>query len=117
MLGFLLNQIDRRLRIFVGDIGGYADLGAGEAPVLDLAVLRDLEMTGERGAVLALLQRADMGRQRLRQHRHDAVRERNAVAALSRLLVEGGAGADVEADIRSEEHTSELQSLTRHSYA
>src|SRR3546814_7430077 len=56
-------------------------------------------MTGERGAVLALLQRADMGRQRLRQHRHDAVREINAVAALSRLLVEGGAGADVEADI------------------
>ena len=57
-------------------------------------------MADERGAILAFLQRADVGRQRLGKHRHDPVREIDAVAAPPRLLVERGAGADVEADVR-----------------
>ena len=61
--------------------------------------LRDLQVAGHRRAVLALLQRADVGRQLLGQHRHHAVGEIDAVAARPRLAVELGAGADVEADV------------------
>ena len=56
-------------------------------------------MAGHRRAVRALLQRADVGRQFLGQHRHHAVGEIDAVAARPRLAVELGAGADVETDV------------------
>ena len=95
----LLRRVDRRLRILVGDVCRDANLRAREAPALERAVLRDLEVAGHRRAVLAFLQRADVRRQLLGQHRHDAVGEIDAVAARPRLAVELGAGADVEADV------------------
>src|SRR3546814_11398310 len=42
---------------------------------------------------------SDLGRKRFGQHRHDAIGEIDAVAALPRLDVERRAGADVEADV------------------
>ncbi len=77
----LLRRVDRRLRILIGDVGRDPDLRPREAPALERAVLGDLQVAGHRGAVLAFLQRADVGRQLLGKHRHDAVGEIDAVAA------------------------------------
>jgi hypothetical protein len=54
----------------------------------------------QRGAIDAFLQRANVCRQFLRQHRHDAIREIHAVAASPRFLVDRGARPHVEADVR-----------------
>ncbi len=56
-------------------------------------------MAGHRGTVLARLERADVRRQLLGQHRHDTVGEIDAVAARPCLAVELGAGTDIEADV------------------
>ena len=96
---FLARRIDRGLCILVGNVCGDANLRARKSPALERAVLGDLEVAGHRRAHLAFLQRADVGGQFLRQHRHDAVGEIDAVAARPRLAVELGAGADVEADV------------------
>ncbi len=95
----LSRRIDRRLRILVGNVCSDANLRSRESPAFERAVLGDLEVAGHRRPHLALLQRADVGRQFLGQHRHDAVGEIDAVAARPRLAVELGAGADVEADV------------------
>jgi hypothetical protein len=55
----------------------------------------DPQLDEQRPAILLGTQAAPAVRQRLRQHRHDAVGEIGAVAALPRDLVERGAGADV----------------------
>ena len=91
--------IHRRLRVFVSNIHGDSHSRTGEAPALQLPVLRHLQVADQRRAILALDQRADMRRQRLGQHRNHAIREIDAVAALPRLLVQSGARADVEADV------------------
>src|SRR5690606_7317833 len=80
---------------------------AGEAPVLDAAVLVDAEVARHRGAVLALLERADVGTEHFGQHRHDAVGEIDRVAALARFPVDRAAGADVEADVGDGDHGAE----------
>ena len=56
-------------------------------------------MAGHGGAVLPGAQRAHVGRELVRQHRHDQIGEIDAVAALARLAVERAAGADIIADI------------------
>ena len=58
-----------------------------------------MQVAGERGAHLSLLERADVRRQFVGQHRDDAVGEIDAVAARARFAVEFGSGADVEADV------------------
>ena len=92
-------RVDPRLRVLVGDDFGDAEERAGEAPVLDAAVLVDSQVAGHRGAVFALAERTDVGAQDLRQHRHDAVGEVDRVAALACFSVDLAVGADVEADI------------------
>jgi hypothetical protein len=57
-------------------------------------------VAGEGGAIDALFQRADIRRQRLRQHWYDAVGEIHAVPASPRLAVELRSGANIEAHIR-----------------
>ncbi len=95
----LAGRIDCSLRILIGDVCRDADLGAGEAPALHLPVFRDVEVAGHRRAVLAFLQRADVGGQFLGQHRDDAVGKIDAVAARPRLSVELRAGTDIETDV------------------
>ena len=75
----------------VGEPRGRAHERAFEAPVAHRALCIDLEMRGEAGAVFAGLQRAETGGERLRQHRHHAVREIGGVAALPSGLIEGAA--------------------------
>ena len=59
----------------------------------------DPQMRRDAGAVLARPQRAQIVRQRLGQHRHDAVGEIDRVAAPRRLAVERAAGRDIGRDI------------------
>ena len=54
---------------------------------------------GERRPVLVRAQRAEVVRDALRQHRHDAVGEIDRIAALERLPVERRAGPDVSGDV------------------
>ncbi len=54
---------------------------------------------GERGAVVVGLQRAQVVRDALGQHRHDAIGEIDRIAALQRLAVERGAWPDIGRDI------------------
>ena len=61
----LARRIDRRLCILICNVCGDANLGARESPAFERAVLADMQVAGQRGAVLALLQRADVGRQLL----------------------------------------------------
>ncbi len=56
-------------------------------------------MARQRGSICAFLERADVGAQLLRQHRHDPVGEVDAVAPRARFAVQFGAGADVVADV------------------
>ena len=53
--------IDRRLRVFIGDVLRQAHDGAREAPVADLAILVDADVTGHRRPVDILLEAADIG--------------------------------------------------------
>ena len=96
--------VDRRLRVLIGDVGGDADNGTAEAPALQRAVPADLKVAGERGPVLAFLQRTHLGGQDFGQHRHDAVGEIDRVAAAPGVLIQRGAGAYIEADIRNRDH-------------
>ena len=61
--------------------------------------MRDVRWQAIAARTCALLQRADVGRQFLGQHRHHAVGEIDAVAARPRLAVELATGPDVEADV------------------
>ena len=63
------------------------------------AVGVDPQMRREAGAVVARLQRAQPVRQRLGQHRHDAVGEIDRIAAPRRLAVERAAGRTYHGDI------------------
>ncbi len=58
-----------------------------------------MQVTGERRADLAFLERADVGRQFVGKHRHHAVGEIDAVAARQRFAVELRALADVETNV------------------
>ncbi len=63
-----------------------------------LAAVAPITMrTASAGAVFQRAQRAQIVRDALRQHRHDAVGEIDRVAALQRLAVERRAGAHIEA--------------------
>ena len=78
---FLARFVHRGLSILIGNVCCYANLGARKSPAFRRPVLADMEVAGHRRAGLALLQRADVRRQLVRQHRHDPVGEIDAVAA------------------------------------
>ena len=77
------------------------------------AVLVEDHAHGEAGALLALLQRAEVVGDALGQHRHDAVGEIDRVAALPRLAVERGAGAHVGGDIGDGDDDDEAAVIVR----
>ena len=97
---FLRCRVDRRLRILVGNVCRDTNLRARESPAFErrrpCAIFRWQAIAARSSPCL---QRADVRRQLLGQHRHHAVGEIDAVAARPRLAVELGAGADVEADV------------------
>ena len=68
---------------------------------------------GERRAVLALAERAEVVGDALGQHRHDAVGEIDRVAALHRLAVERRAGPDIPADIGDGDGDDEAAGIGR----
>ena len=80
--------IHRRLRLFIGMIVRDLHKRAREAEIADPALGRDMHMARHGSARLPLFQRADFGRQHFGQHRHNAVREIDRIAALSRFLVD-----------------------------
>ena len=88
--------VEACLRVFIGDVRRHPNDRPREAPVGDAPLCIDFHVTGERRTILPFLQRANIGGEFLGQHRHDAIREIDAVAALFCLAVEVGAGADVE---------------------
>ena len=87
--------VDDRLRLLVRELRRAADDAVVElrAAHAALAVQLDHDRLGE--PVLALDQAADAARQRVRQHRHDVVREVDRGAAEVGLLVERAALAHV----------------------
>ncbi|MPL88767.1 hypothetical protein SDC9_34794 [bioreactor metagenome] len=98
------------LRIF--ERGNRADDAAGE-PVRDLLPRRaDLHPHRQHRARHILVQRAQIAREPVGQHRHDAVGEIGRVAALPCLAVKRRARADVMRDIRNR-HPEQEAALVR----
>ncbi len=91
--------VDGGLRLLVGQLGGRAHHHAVEGVRALAAVGADHHAHGERGAVLARPQRAQIVGDALRQHRHHAVGEIDRVAAHQRLAVERRAGRHVMGDV------------------
>ena len=87
------------LGLGVGEGGGRADQRPGEAVGADLAGGVEGQADGDRGAVAAVDQRAEVAGEAVGQHRDDAVGEVGGVAAAAGLAVEGGAGGDVMGDV------------------
>ena len=99
--------VDRGLRILVGEVRRDPQSRACEPPRLDLSFAADRQVAGERGAVFALLERADVGREPLGQHRHDAIGEVDAVAALPRLAIDRRSGPYVERHVGDRDDRAE----------
>ena len=91
--------LQQRVDLLVHALDAAADDALDELVAADLAVLVQSHQTGERQAVLALVQRADAVGQLGRQHRDDLVGVVNARRALERFLIQRGAGADIMADV------------------
>ena len=91
--------LQQRVDLLVHALDAAADDALDELVAADLAVLVQSHQTGERQAVLALVQRADAVGQLGRQHRDDLVGVVNARRALERFLIQRGAGADIVADV------------------
>ena len=83
----------------VGELRRRAHHDAMEAVAELAAVGGEDHADGERRAVLAFAQRAEVVRDALGQHRHDAVGEIDRVAALQRLAVERRARPHIPGDI------------------
>src|SRR5215472_2074364 len=88
-----------RLNLFIGEPRGRAHQPALE-PVSSLAAAGiDPQMDGQAWTVDAGLERAEIVRQDLRQHRDDAVGEIDRVAAPQGFAVECRAGSYVPGDV------------------
>ena len=94
----------RRLHPFIGEPVGRAHERALEAPVAQRTARVDPEMRGEAGAIDPRPQRAEIGRQRLGQHRHHAVGEIGGIAALLRRPVQRAAGPDEMGHVGDGDH-------------
>ncbi len=70
-------------------------------------------VAGKRGAIHIFLERTDIRRQHLRQHRHDAIREIDAVPSLSCFPVERSIRPDIEADVRDSDDRLEAALVIR----
>ena len=91
--------LQQRVDLLVHALDAAADDALDKLVAADLAVLVQSHQTGERQAVLALVQRADAVGQLGRQHRDDLVGVVNARRALERFLIQRRAGADIVADV------------------
>jgi hypothetical protein len=101
----------RRLHLLVGEAGGAAHQAAAEA-VPGLGPVRgDAHLDEQAAALLGGAEAAPAVGQRLRQHRHDAVGEVDAVAALASRVVERCAGADVVRDVSDRDDQAEPVSV------
>ena len=87
------------LRLRVVQLRGRAHQHAMERVAALAPVRADHHAHGERRAVLVRAQRAQIVRDALGQHRHDAVGEIDRIAAHQRLAVERGAGRHVVRDV------------------
>src|SRR6185312_15893431 len=90
---------DRVLHLFIGEPLGRAHQPAPEAMAAQPALAIDPQIDREAGAIDAGLQGAELVRERLREHRHDAVGEIDRVAALFGSAVERILGPDIPGDI------------------
>jgi hypothetical protein len=108
MAGRLVQLARQRRRVairpgldaFVGKARGGAHHRPREAVRLQLARGIDAHVGDEDGPVLERAQRAEVVGQALGQHRHDAVREIDGIAAALRVEVERGARTHVPGDVR-----------------
>ena len=91
--------IARCLDLFIGEPRRRAHQRAPEAVAQLAAGGVDPQMHRVAGAIFARHQRTQPVRQRLRQHRHDAVGKIDRIAARCRLAVERAVRGDVERDI------------------
>ncbi len=89
----------RLLHLFVGQARGAAHQAAAEAVAGLAAVGVDVQFGEQAAAVFLRAQAAPAVRQRLGQHRHDAIGEIDAVAALARRAIERGARPHVVGDV------------------
>ena len=96
---FRFRGLQQGVDLLVHALDAAADDALDELVAADLAVLVQSHQTGERQAVLTLVQRADAVGQLGRQHRDDLVGVVNARCALERFLIQRGAGADIVADV------------------
>ncbi len=110
--GWVRVAVGGGLGLAVGEGGGGAHQGAGEAVVALVAVGVEDDPDGDAGAVGAVDQRAEIGREPLGQHRHDAVGEIGGVAAAAGLAVERRAGADVGRDV-GDRHPDDVAARVR----
>ena len=91
--------VDRRLRLLVGELGRTLHHDAVEGVACLAPLMREDHAHGKRRPVDALAQRAEIIRDPFGQHRHDAVREIDGVAALQRLAIQRRFRPDVIGDV------------------
>ena len=106
-------RVDARLRVLIGDIGHAPDRRTLEMVPRQGAVRPDPQMAGEHRARLSLDQAARVCRQGMRQHRHHAVGEVDAVAAQPRLAVERRVRAHEPAYVRDRHDRAPVAGLVR----
>ena len=104
---------DGDLRLLVGELRGRAHHDAVERVRALAAVGADHHAHGERGAVLARPQRAQIVGDALRQHRHHAVGEIDRIAAHQRFAVERRAGRHVMGDVGDGDGDDEAAVIVR----
>ena len=102
-----LARIDPCLRVLVSDIRRNPHNGSAELLFEHLTLRIDMQMAHHRRAILALLERADIGTQHFGQHGHDAVGEIDRIAAFARLAVKRAGWADVKRYIGDCDHRLE----------
>ena len=103
----VIARVVRRLYAFVGQSPRAAHQPAAEAVGQPAPGRVDAEVDEQAVAVFHRAQAAPAIRQRLRQHRHDAVREIHAVAARSRRMVERRIGAHIIGDVGDRDDQAE----------
>ena len=94
-----LARIDASLRILIGNHFCNADDRTREMPAREPAMRINRQVADHGRAILARPQRTDIGGEHFRQHRHDAVREVDRIAALPCLAVHLTARPHIERDI------------------
>src|SRR6202011_973573 len=90
-----------RVGLFVGKSVCAPNDSAGEAHLLHVRLFVELDKDGMGQTIDPGLQAADSVAETLRQHRNDAVRQINTVAALARLAIKRAAWVHISGDVRN----------------